>query len=183
MGNIHVYDLVTFDRVCMIPTHDGDILCIDYSTDGKILASAGRDRCVNTFGEGYAPTHTISDHSAAVTAAKFAHHENELILVTCGSDKSIYFCSITTTHNHSEVNREQHCVEKYSMNDMEVLGDTVLVACGSNLIEFDLSGKLRRTIRPNDSTATILRVAVDNQRTMVAAASSDKNDGGLRNPR
>jgi len=73
-----VYDLVTFDRLAFIPTHDGDVLDMDYSPTGEMLASASRGRCVNIFGENYVPTHTIADHSAAVTAVKFAQRDNEV---------------------------------------------------------------------------------------------------------
>ena len=74
-----MYDLANFEKVAFIPTHEGEVLCMDYSLHGDMLASASRDRCVHTFDACYNPTHTIADHSAAVTAVKFAQQESEVI--------------------------------------------------------------------------------------------------------
>ncbi|CAK8688406.1 unnamed protein product [Clavelina lepadiformis] len=175
-GNIHIYSLESFERLALIPTHDGDIFCMDYSTTGGVLASASRDRCVHTFSEEYAPTHTIADHSAAVTSVKFAPQENGFRLITCGADKSLYFCSITSNNGKTEISRDQHFVEKHSMSDMAVLEDSLLVACGTTLSEYDITGgKFRRSFRVNDSTATIFRIAVDSSRTLVANSCTDKH--------
>ena len=73
-----VYNLDSYEKLAYIPTHEGDVLCVDYSQNGDMLASASRDRCVHAFDSCYNPTHTVADHSAAVTAVKFAQNGNDV---------------------------------------------------------------------------------------------------------
>ena len=68
----------------------------------RLLTSAGRDRLLHVFDcdQDYGLVQTLDDHSAAITAIRFAATKIEaedapamrtLKMITCGADKSILF--------------------------------------------------------------------------------------------
>ncbi|XP_039251756.2 mitogen-activated protein kinase-binding protein 1-like [Styela clava] len=177
-GFIHIYQLddsMKLTQVTKVEMHATDLLSLTYDPSDKMLASASRDRCIYILDSNNAPTYTISDHSAAVTAVKFIHLNDKLRLISCGVDKSLYFCTVINEEGRVEITRDQHIVEKHSMHDMTIINDTVLVACGANLREYDIGcGKARRLIRGPESVSTVLRVIADKDGMIVAISCSDK---------
>jgi WD40 repeat protein len=72
----------------------------------RLLTSAGRDRLLHVFDceQDYGLVQTLDDHSAAITAIRFAtatpdtadpNAEHTLKMITCGADKSILFRNAT----------------------------------------------------------------------------------------
>ena len=106
-GNIRIYDTYSFESVCMIEAHEGEILYLQYSQpeSGRLLlASSSRDRLIHIFDatrNKYDLIQTLDDHSAAITAVRFSYNqmEKQLYLISCGADKSIMF---RTANNTSE---------------------------------------------------------------------------------
>ena len=70
----------------------------------QFLASASRDRMVHIFRcipshEDYQHLQSLPDHSAAVTAVKFApSRDSGMQLLSSGADKSIIFHSLENVH-------------------------------------------------------------------------------------
>lgn len=122
-GNIRIYDLQTFDSICLIEAHDGEILYLQYSqplvsslsssssssSSSKVfLVSSSRDRLVHIFDatdSTYNLVQVLDDHSASISAVRFFYDafDNQFSVVSCGFDKSIMFrtwtklSSLTTT--------------------------------------------------------------------------------------
>ena len=54
--------------------------------------------------------------------------------------------------------------------------DTVMVACGAMLQEYSVeTTKLKRQFRIHENGGTVLKVVVNQHRTLVAVSSADKN--------
>ena len=86
--------------------------CVLLFAGVKLLTSAGRDRLLHVFDceQDYGLVQTLDDHSAAITAIRFAGSEvtdpaattpspKQLKMITCGADKSILFRNaVTVSH-------------------------------------------------------------------------------------
>ena len=86
-GVIRIYDKTA--KPSEIAAHADAIYALDFSPDGKTLASAGYDRTVKlwTLGATVKPALTLKDHSDAVYALKF-HPEGKL-LATGSADRTV----------------------------------------------------------------------------------------------
>lgn len=58
-----------------------------------MLASASRDRLVHIFDidHDYGLVQTLDDHSSAITAVRFTELDSQLMMLSCGADKSLLF--------------------------------------------------------------------------------------------
>jgi len=58
-----------------------------------LLASASRDRLVHIFDidHDYGLVQTLDDHSSAITAVRFTELDSQLMMLSCGADKSLLF--------------------------------------------------------------------------------------------
>ena len=96
-GNIRVHDLTLADEVQCIEAHDTEVLCLEftdpYATGVNFMASSSRDRLLHVFDrdQDYGLVQTLDDHSAAVTSVNFAKQDGQLLMMSCGVDKSILF--------------------------------------------------------------------------------------------
>lgn len=59
----------------------------------NLLATASRDRLLHVFDveNGYRLIQTLDDHSSAITAIKFVQLDGQLLMLSCGADKSLLF--------------------------------------------------------------------------------------------
>jgi len=57
------------------------------------LATASRDRLVHIFDidHDYGLVQTLDDHSSAITAVRFTELDSQLMMLSCGADKSLLF--------------------------------------------------------------------------------------------
>lgn len=71
-GTIHIYDIDSGSQVAS-QNHPGSILGIDYSSDGKLIASVGSDKVVRIFdSETLAERNTLAGHDGPIYGVKFA---------------------------------------------------------------------------------------------------------------
>ena len=90
---------------------------------------------------------TLDDHSAAVTSVKFAKRDGQLLMLSCGVDKSILFRNaVVEPELHFDLNR--HLMVKTSLYDMLIdnTAKYVATACQDRLV---------RSVRPSYSSNTI----------------------------
>ena len=71
-------------------------MCFDWLIDCagvKLLATASRDRLVHIFDidHDYGLVQTLDDHSSAITAVRFTDIDSQLMMLSCGADKSLLF--------------------------------------------------------------------------------------------
>uniref|UniRef100_G3PG87 Mitogen-activated protein kinase binding protein 1 n=1 Tax=Gasterosteus aculeatus aculeatus TaxID=481459 RepID=G3PG87_GASAC len=122
-GTLRVHDLRSLAEILKVESHDAEILCLQFSkpeTGVKLLATAGRDRLIHVLDaeDDYALLQTLDEHSATVTAVRFAGERVRLI--SCGADKSIYFRTALKTERGTEFRRSHHMVRKSTPCDMDV---------------------------------------------------------------
>lgn len=57
------------------------------------MASGSRDRLVHIFDidHDYGLVQTLDDHSSAITAVRFTDLDSQLMMLSCGADKSLLF--------------------------------------------------------------------------------------------
>ena len=66
---------------------------IVYCSGVQLLATASRDRLVHIFDidHNYGLVQTLDDHSSAITAVRFTELDSQLMMLSCGADKSLLF--------------------------------------------------------------------------------------------
>ncbi|XP_057695950.1 WD repeat-containing protein 62 isoform X1 [Corythoichthys intestinalis] len=148
----------------------------------NLLASAGRDRLIRVFNAdaGYRLEQTLGDHSAAVLAVKIAGDGTSLRMVSCGTDKSVYFYSWERTGRAGSFRRTRHLVEKTAPHDMDLAasGTHVAVACQDRMVRvYDVkTGKLSKCLKDTSGCeGAPLKVHADPSGSLLATGCSDKN--------
>ncbi|XP_063288420.1 WD repeat-containing protein 62, partial [Pelobates fuscus] len=183
-GNIRIYDLAQFDEYLTIEAHDGEVLCLEYSkplTGVTLLASASRDRLIHVLNveRDYSLQQTLDDHSASITAVKFAGEKDQMHMISCGADKSIYFRPAQMLPDGISFLRLHHVVEKTTLYDMDVdvTQRTVAVACQDKTIRLYnvLNGKQEKAFKSSPNGGAILKVQMDPSGAYFATSCSNKN--------
>ncbi|XP_040016095.2 mitogen-activated protein kinase-binding protein 1-like isoform X2 [Gasterosteus aculeatus] len=184
-GTLRVHDLRSLAEILKVESHDAEILCLQFSkpeTGVKLLATAGRDRLIHVLDaeDDYALLQTLDEHSATVTAVRFAATDNKVRLISCGADKSIYFRTALKTERGTEFRRSHHMVRKSTPCDMDVdpTCKYAAVGCQDRCIRvFNISsGKQKKIYKGSLSEdGSLLKVQLDPSGQYVATSCSDKN--------
>ncbi|KAL6095585.1 mapkbp1 [Pungitius sinensis] len=184
-GTLRVHDLRSLEEILRVESHDAEILCLEFSrpeTGVKLLATAGRDRLIHVLDaeDDYALLQTLDEHSASITAVRFAANDNKVRLISCGADKSIYFRTALKIERGTEFRRSHHTVRKSTPCDMDVdpTCKYAAVGCQDRYIRiFNISsGKQKKIYKGSLSEdGSLLRVQLDPSGQYVATSCSDKN--------
>ncbi|KAM9207938.1 WD repeat-containing protein 62-like [Leptosomus discolor] len=183
-GTLRIHELPFMREVAQVEAHDSEVLSLEYSkaeTGAALLASASRDRLIHVLNadRSYRLEQTLDDHSAAVTALRFAGHRH-LQLISCGADKSLYFRHAQQLPGGLRFVRTRHVAEKTSLCDMDVgvPQRRIVVACqdGNVRVYGTAGGKLEGCYKasPGDD-GSLLKVRLDPSGTVVAVSCSDKS--------
>ncbi|XP_068106533.1 WD repeat-containing protein 62 [Hyperolius riggenbachi] len=184
MGNIRIYDLQSCDEMLTVEAHDGEVLCLEYSrplTGDTLLASASRDRLIHVLSvnQDYSLLQTLDDHSSSITAVKFAGDAEQMHMISCGADKSIYFRPAQVSSDGIHFVRLHHVVEKTTLYDLDidVTQKTAAVACQDKTIRlYNISsGKQEKTLKSSQATGALLKVQMDHSGRFFATSCSNKN--------
>lgn len=183
-GNIRVHDLSTMHQIACIEAHDSEVLCLEYtqlSTGVNLLATASRDRLLHVFDveHTYGLVQTLDDHSSAITAIKFVQVDGQLLMLSCGADKSLLFRNAQMDPEFRFV-LNRHLVSRTTLYDMEIdiSGKFVATACQDRNIRIynTRTGKQKKCYSGSSGTeGTLLRVELDPSGRYAATSCSDKN--------
>jgi WD40 repeat protein len=147
----------------------------------QLLATASRDRLLHIFdmNHNYGLVQTLDDHSSAITAIRFTELDGQLMMLSCGVDKSLLFRNVQMDPDfHFVLNR--HMVSRTTLYDMEVdlSGKFVATACQDRNIRIynTRNGKQKKCYSGSASNdGTLLRLELDPSNNYAATSSSDKS--------
>uniref|UniRef100_F1KUS7 Mitogen-activated protein kinase-binding protein 1 n=1 Tax=Ascaris suum TaxID=6253 RepID=F1KUS7_ASCSU len=156
-GNIHIYDLTLPDLplIAMHEAHEAEVMCLEYSdllTSARyLMASGGRDRFIHIYDplNGYLQLASIDDLASTVHSIVFASFADELILLSCASDKTIVMRKMTDSQpSLVRFERLNQITAQFGFTGMAMGADGVVVAClDKQLKTFSLQGKLVKQIK------------------------------------
>ncbi|CAF2141219.1 unnamed protein product [Rotaria magnacalcarata] len=188
-GNIRIIDMQTFKQIALVEAHDSEVLSVDFGQSSDMnatfLASSSRDRFVHIFdaSKDYQLVATLDDHSAAITAVRFAVSSvtSNLQLISCSADKSLIFRSIYKNENGKyQFIRSNNIVEKQTFYDLVIdhTRELVNTACQDRMIRVynTQDGKRVRTCKGSmsDDTGYLVKIDVDSSGRYLATSCSNK---------
>ncbi|PON63709.1 WD repeat containing protein [Trema orientale] len=192
-GNLHVYDLHTFDYTYFQGAHDSEILSLSFSLSRKMcvdskevinghyfLASGGRDQLIHLYDckRNFDLIESIDDHSAAVTSVKLACNGHKIL--SCSADRSLVFRDVTVMDDGFQI---LHCLHQtasrgtvYDMAidpEMEIV---VTVGQDKKINTFDITaGKLIRSFKHDRDFGEPIKVTIDPSCSYLACSFSNKS--------
>ncbi|XP_050358396.1 mitogen-activated protein kinase-binding protein 1 isoform X3 [Nymphalis io] len=180
-GNVWVFES-SGAALHTLEAHDAEVLCVEYSQQPRLLASASRDRLVHVFlvDRGYQILQTLDEHSSSITAVRFLSSGSGLQMVSCGADKTILFRQLRTMSDGSyQFARGQNVSGRSTLYDMEVDagGRHVLTACQDRNVRVYSAAHGRHTKTFRGTTAedgTLIKVSLDSSGIYLATSSTDK---------
>mmetsp|Transcript_7066 Transcript_7066/g.6316 ORF Transcript_7066/g.6316 Transcript_7066/m.6316 type:complete len:192 (-) Transcript_7066:1122-1697(-) len=91
-GSIRIYDWIEEEQIMTLQEHSRAVLCLDYSKDGKYLASGGDDSKAFIWDtSSYEIMHTLSGIPNGVTAVRFSLDSKKLF-TSNGEEGSLFIC-------------------------------------------------------------------------------------------
>uniref|UniRef100_A0AAV2K7B8 MABP1/WDR62 second WD40 domain-containing protein n=1 Tax=Knipowitschia caucasica TaxID=637954 RepID=A0AAV2K7B8_KNICA len=181
-GVLRVHELSSMEQILKVGVHHAEILCLQYSrpeTGLRLLATAGRDRLIHLLDSDYSLLQTLDDHSSSITALIFTVHGGRVRLISCGTDKSIYFHTAHRREGTVQFFRSHHMVTRSTLCDISVdpSGRLMAVAGQDHCLRlFDVStGKQKKVYKSSLSgDGSLLKVQMDPSGLYVATSCSDK---------
>nr|XP_006013149.1 PREDICTED: mitogen-activated protein kinase-binding protein 1-like isoform X1 [Latimeria chalumnae] len=185
-GNLRIHDLHVLHEILKVEAHDAEVLCLEYfkldPAGLTLLASASRDRLIHILNvdNGYSLEQTLDDHSSSITAVKIVASDDEMRMISCGADKSIYFRTAQKSVDGIQFSRTHHVVGKTTLYDMDIDSTHKYAAVGCqdrNIRVYNvISGKEKRCFKgAQGEDGTLLKVQMDPSGTLLATSCTDKN--------
>ncbi|KAH7299658.1 hypothetical protein KP509_24G022800 [Ceratopteris richardii] len=190
-GNLHIYDLNCLQICNYKEAHDAEILTLSFgsiavkaaeenSKEVMLLASGGRDRLVHIYDatRDFEVIKTLDDHSASVTALKFACNGSKLL--SSSADKSVVFRNIEyDCLDMKSLRYHQEMASRGTVYDLDVDASRKLVATVGqdkriNFLSLS-SGKSVKSFKPDGDSGEPIKVRVDPTGTCVICSHSDKS--------
>nr|CAB3229173.1 cell division cycle protein 20 homolog [Phallusia mammillata] len=124
-GFIHHHDVrVAQHHVGTLTGHSQEVCGLEWSSDGKYLASGGNDNVVNVYsGRETKPLYTFTDHQSAVKAVAWCPWQSNLLATGGGSnDRHIRFWNTHSGANVKAIDtKSQVCAIKWSTHYRELV--------------------------------------------------------------
>uniref|UniRef100_UPI00358F0D66 mitogen-activated protein kinase-binding protein 1-like isoform X2 n=1 Tax=Myxine glutinosa TaxID=7769 RepID=UPI00358F0D66 len=185
MGNVRIHDLHGQQETRLLAAHNSEVLCLNYlptkSSNLCLLASASRDRLIHIFdaANNYTLLQTLDEHSSSITAVKLVENGQQVHMISCGGDKSIYFHTALMMADGPQFNMTHHVVEKCTLYDMtvDIDGKYAAVGCQDRMIRmFSVeSGKQKKAYKgAQGDDGSLIKVQLDPSGTFVVSSCTDK---------
>ncbi|XP_073667593.1 mitogen-activated protein kinase-binding protein 1-like [Paramisgurnus dabryanus] len=186
-GTLRVHELTCMKEILKADVHESEIRCLEYSkphTGMNLLVTASRDVLIHVLDvdKGYSLIQTLDHHTSCVTAVHFTVSDGEVKLISCGSDKSLYFHTAHKTVRGTKFVQTHHVLLKTTSCDMTVdpNGRYTAVSCQDRSIRvFNISsGKQKRSYKGSDrDDGSLLNIPIemDPSGVYVATSCSDKS--------
>nr|XP_055041501.1 mitogen-activated protein kinase-binding protein 1-like [Misgurnus anguillicaudatus] len=184
-GTLRVHDLTCMKEIVKADVHESEIRCLEYSkphTGMNLLVTASRDGLIHVLDvdKGYSLIQTLDHHTSCVTAVNFTVNDGEVKLISCGSNKSLYFHTAHKTVRGTEFLQTHHVLLKTTSCDMTVdpNGRYTAVSCQDRSIRvFNISsGKQKRSYKGSErDDGSLLKIEMDPSGVYVATSCSDKS--------
>uniref|UniRef100_A0A8C4NM33 MABP1/WDR62 second WD40 domain-containing protein n=1 Tax=Eptatretus burgeri TaxID=7764 RepID=A0A8C4NM33_EPTBU len=185
IGNVRIHDLHGQQETRLLAAHNSEVLCLNYlptkSSNLRLLASASRDRLIHVFdaANNYALLQTLDEHSSSITAVRLIENGQQVHMISCGGDKSIYFHAALMTADGPQFNRTHHVVEKCTLYDMtvDIDGKYAVVGCQDRMVRmFSVeSGKQKKAYKgAQGDDGSLIKVQLDPSGTFVVTSCTDK---------
>ncbi|XP_030479012.1 uncharacterized protein LOC115696243 isoform X1 [Cannabis sativa] len=191
-GNLHIYDLHTFNYTCFQGAHDAEILSLSFNLPSKMsdseevinghyfLASGGCDQLIHLYDgkRNFDLIERIDDHSAAVTSVKFACNGQKIL--SCSADRSLVFRDVTVTDDGFRISHFLHqTASRGTVYDMAVdpkMEIVVTVGQDKKINTFDITtGKLIRSFKHNKDFGDPIKITIDPSCSYLACSFSNKS--------
>ncbi|WCJ28424.1 Mitogen-activated protein kinase-binding protein 1 [Euphorbia peplus] len=192
-GNLHIYNLHTFDYTCFQGVHDSEILSLSFSlssdlrdiseevmSENYLLASGGRDRVIHLYDvkRNFNLVGSIDDHSAAVTSVKLT--SNGCKILSCSADRSLVFRDVSVTDSgHKSLHRHNQIASHGTVYDMAIdprMEFVVSVGQDKKINTFNIaSGKLIRSFKQDKGFGDPVKVNMDPSCSYLVCCYSNKS--------
>lgn len=185
VGNIHIYDTNTWEKVTTLEAHDSEVLSLNFVNHKglRLLASGSRDRMLHVFhrDQNYGLVATQIDHSAAVQGVLWAKCGDELKLISCSADRSLLFRTLNVDKQTGTID---FTLDKYEAGkatfynlQLDSNKNHLLAACNDRTIRVYSvrSGKLKRSLKVADDCSSVYRLQTDKGTcSIMAVVTGDK---------
>ncbi|CAK8688407.1 unnamed protein product [Clavelina lepadiformis] len=170
-GFVHVFELEAFEHRKTHRIQQTGVLCADYAVNSNMLACGGHNGKVSVnYDEFTRRNFLLRCHSAAVASVKFVQCGEKTILISCGADHGLYFCSLSDVDGELD-SREIFRSHRDSLTDIALLEESILVGCASSIHEYSIPGGVwQRSFKTNSCASRVFQLAVDSGKTIVAVA-------------
>ena len=166
-----VFDLLTGRRLEVLKDNTKAILCHDYSSDGKWLATAGGDGIIQVYNtENYELTYRLRGHRALIFDIKFSESDQEIVSGSWDATIKVWNFKHESLKQTINLDNISPYLVRYSPNDLYILSGDL----GQNIQfwEFDSRQNFRSLI---GHTNTISGIEFSNdQETMVTSSWDGK---------
>ncbi|KAK2966136.1 hypothetical protein RJ640_018389, partial [Escallonia rubra] len=195
MGNLHIYNLLTSDYMCIQDAHTEEILSLNFSSPVKkdgfsekhsechyLLASGGRDQMIHLYDveSNFDLIGSVDDHSAAVAFVKITG--NGCKVLSCSANKSLFFHDVAATDTGYKISRcDCHLASQGAVYDMAVdplMELAVTMGEDKKMSTFNIaSGKLIRSFKQSGEFGDPIKVSVDPSSSYLVCTFSDSSIG------
>ncbi|CAK9154468.1 unnamed protein product [Ilex paraguariensis] len=192
-GNLHIYNLATYDYMCIQDAHDAEILSLSYSMPRErdilsnkasesfyFLASGGRDRMIHLYDieRNYDLIGSVDDHSAAVTSVKLTCNGSKIL--SCSADRSLVFRDVVVAENNYKISRCHHQMVShgtvYDMATDPMVEVAATVGQDKKINTFNVAtGKLIRSFKHDTDFGDLLKVTMDPSCSYLGCSYSNRS--------
>ncbi|KAG9453880.1 hypothetical protein H6P81_006784 [Aristolochia fimbriata] len=195
-GNIHVYNLNTYNYTCFQEAHASEILSLSFSSNGQkigvatqefknlhLLASGGRDHVIHVYDvkRDCHPIGSFEDHSGAVTSVKFTHNGSKVL--SSSVDRSVLLRVVEVTNDQLKILHD-HSLQIvthapiYDMAIEPVSQSVVTVGQDKKMNVFDFgAGKFIKAFKQDPDCGEPIKISIDPSGGYVVCSYSNKSLG------
>ncbi|CAN1275734.1 Mitogen-activated protein kinase-binding protein 1 [Linum perenne] len=191
-GNLHIYNLRTFDYTCFQDVHHSEILSLSFSASQEehnapevnhgnyLLVSGGRDRVIHLYDvkRNFNLIASVDEHSAAVTSVKLDREGCKAI--SCSADRSLVFRDVFVSDSGCQIFRRHHQMASlgtvYDMAVDKKMEFVVTVGQDKKINTFDVaSGKMVRSFKQDKDFGDPIKVIMDPSCSYLLCSYSNKS--------